>query len=64
MLGAEAREANRAWLVQQVNHVLEPILLAIVGEQPTDTVRMDGKIIADLTLFLATDSVHSKSYRA
>ena len=39
MLGAEAREANKAWLMQQVNHVLEPLMLAIVREKPTDTVR-------------------------
>lgn len=38
MLGAEAREANKAWLMQQVNHVLEPLMLAIVREKPTDTV--------------------------
>jgi len=38
MLGAEAREANKAWLMQQVNHVLEPLMLAIVREKPTDTI--------------------------
>lgn len=39
MLGAEAREANKAWLMQQVNHVLEPLMLAIVREKPTDTIK-------------------------
>ena len=38
MLGAEAREANKAWLMQQVNHVLEPLMLAIVREKLTNTV--------------------------
>ena len=38
MLGSEAREANKAWLMQQVNHVLEPLMLSIVREQPDDTV--------------------------
>ena len=41
MLGAEAREANKAWLMQQVNHVLEPLMLAIVREKPDDTVSFD-----------------------
>ena len=44
MLGAEAREANKAWLMQQVNHVLEPLMLAIVREKPTDTVSAKVKI--------------------
>lgn len=38
MLGAEAREANKAWLMQQVNHVLEPLMLELVKEKPTNTV--------------------------
>jgi len=38
MLGAEAREANKAWLMQQVNHVLEPLMLEIVREKPDNTV--------------------------
>lgn len=38
MLGAEAREANKAWLMQQVNHVLEPLMLEIVREKPENTV--------------------------
>ena len=38
MLGAEAREANKAWLMQQVNHVLEPLMLAIVREKPSNAV--------------------------
>lgn len=34
MLAAEAREANKAWLNQQVNFVLEPLMLEIVKEKP------------------------------
>ena len=41
MLGAEAREANKAWLMQQVNHVLEPLMLAIVREKPPNTVSVN-----------------------
>jgi len=39
MLGAEAREANKAWLMQQVNHVLEPLMLELVREKPDDTIK-------------------------
>ena len=39
MLGAEAREANKAWLMQQVNHVLEPLMLAMVREQPPNAIQ-------------------------
>ena len=38
MLGAEAREANKAWLTQQVNGVLEPLMLEIVREKPENVV--------------------------
>ena len=38
MIAAEAREANMAWLMQQVNYVLEPLMLAIVREKPDDAV--------------------------
>ncbi len=38
MLGSEARDNNKAWLMQQVNHVLEPLMLAIVKEKPENTV--------------------------
>ena len=38
MLGAEARESNKAWLMQQVNHVLEPLMLDIVKSKPDNTV--------------------------
>ena len=39
MLGAEAREANRAWLMQQVNGVLEPLMNAIVREKPENAIK-------------------------
>ena len=38
MLGSEARDNNKAWLMQQVNHVLEPLMLEIVKEKPDNTV--------------------------
>ena len=38
MLGAEAREANKAWLMQQVNVVMEPLMLSILNDKPSNTV--------------------------
>ena len=36
--GSEAREQNKVWLMQQVNHVLEPLMLALVREKPENHV--------------------------
>ena len=38
MIANEAREANMAWLQQQVNHVFEPLMLSIVREKPDNAV--------------------------
>ena len=38
MLGSEAREQNKVWLMQQVNHILEPLMLSMVRNQPEDQV--------------------------
>ena len=38
MLGAEAREANKVWLMKQVNSILEPLMLAIVRDKPNNKV--------------------------
>ena len=63
MLGAEAREANKAWLMQQVNHVLEPLMLAIVREKPSNAVSflMSSSYAFDLMHLsspLAIDIIH------
>ena len=38
MLGSEAREQNKVWLMQQVNHILEPLMLSMVRAQPDNHV--------------------------
>ena len=55
MLGAEAREANKAWLMQQVNHVLEPLMLELVREKPTDTVSFVGQVGIDAQMIHLSD---------
>lgn len=38
MLGSEAREQNKVWLMQQVNHILEPLMLDLVRKKPDNHV--------------------------
>lgn len=37
-LGAEARHENKQWILQQVNHIFEPLMLSIVKDKPQDHV--------------------------
>ena len=45
MLGAEAREANKAWLMQQVNVVMEPLMLSILNDKPSNTVSITCSLL-------------------
>jgi len=37
-LGADAKNENKQWIFQQVNHIFEPLMLNLVREKPKDHV--------------------------
>ena len=36
MKGQQAQEQNKQWLINQVNHIFQPMMLKIVAEEPED----------------------------
>jgi len=62
MQGSESRDANKAWLMQQVNYVLEPLMLEIVREKPDNAVSRRPKESSKPQLLL--DRLHGAVHGA